>query len=463
MPEKNMMPFHLFYHQEKPYVINIEGMDACAVAESTAQVLTKMGTEPELIPPLSIEEDLKKIGLISEDWQEIKKPVKRDCTPITNICLFLTQSCNLKCVYCYGDGGGYGTGGHMEDKTAFQAVDWLIEQSKNMKRIHIGFFGGEPFLKFSLMKLIVTYAEKRAAEADKEVDFHCTTNATLLDDEQIAFIIDHNLSVMISIDGPREIHDVQRPYTNGKGSYDSVVPKIKKLLALRPDTPGHAVMVGNNDPQRVKSALQEIGFTKISIIPASQSLFAGDPNQKNSKRDTSNFLDILEQEAETWIKLTQSRNSQDLEILKAKSGLYFGLAALFQHKKNRHACSAGLAMVGVSVTGDVYLCHRFVGMENYKIGSVFQPELNREMYLESPATSNERCIACLAKYYCAGGCKHDNVGSCGSIATPSEDICRIRCRELELAASILCRLSSEDQAFLVEHCILVPKPCPLDF
>ncbi len=72
-------------------------------------------------------------------------------------------------------------------------------------------------------------------------------------------------------------------------------------------------------------------------------------------------------------------------------------------------------------------------------------------------------LVCFAKYYCAGGCKHDNASSCGSIAAPSEDICNLRRRELELAASIISILEPEDQAFLVEHQVFTPKPCPLDF
>ncbi|MDD3897848.1 MAG: SPASM domain-containing protein, partial [Syntrophomonadaceae bacterium] len=356
-----------------------------------------------------------------------------------------------------------GTGGSMEEKTAFQAVDWLIEQSGKMKKIHLGFFGGEPFLNFPLMKAVVEYAEKKVREMGKEVGFSATTNGTLLDDEKIAFIKKHQFDIGISIDGPRAVHDAQRPYANGKGSYDSIVPKIKKLLEVMPDTLGHAVTVGNTDPQLVKDALIEIGFKKISLRQASPSLFNRDSDKIKSKRDISGLLNVLEQEAETWIHLTQSRDRQALETLKDKSDLFNGITALLQNSRIYHACSAGLGMVGVSAAGDVYLCHRFVGMDNYKIGSIFEHELNRGKYLISPTTSNEKCAACFAKYYCAGGCKHDNVGSCGSFTTPSEEICHLRCRELELAASIIGRLDPVDHAFLLENQIFPPKPCLLDF
>lgn len=463
MDRKDIMPFYLFHYQGNPYVINIERMKASSIDEITAQALNLIVNKSEMVLTSDMEKDLRKLGLISEVEGKGKKTSKKITYPIVSITLFLTQSCNLRCIYCYGDGGEYGTGGSMDDKTAFQAVDWLIEQSREMKSIHIGFFGGEPFLKFPLMKAVVEYAKKRASETGKTVDFNCNTNATLLDDEQIAFIKEHNLSILISIDGPQEIQDAQRPYANGKGSYDSVVPKIKKLLDVLPKTPAHAVMVGNTDPQRVKDALQDIGFTEISFLPASQSLFNNEPAKQKSTRDTQTLLQTLEEDAEMWLHLTKIRDSEALTKLKTRSGLIRGLNSLLHNSKKLHACGAGLGLVGISVSGDVYLCHRFVGRDEYKLGSIFGKELSREEYQKSPTTENEQCALCFARYYCAGGCKHDNVASCGSITVPSEDMCRLRRRELELVASITSRLDPEDQAFLVAQQIITPKPCLLDF
>jgi uncharacterized protein len=313
------------------------------------------------------------------------------------------------------------------------------------------------------MQSIVEYAENRAREMGKKVDFHTTTNATLLDDESIAFIKEHQIDVMISFDGPQEIQDAQRVYANGAGTYDSTVPKIRKLLAVLPETRGHAVIAGNTDPQYVKEAMQEIGFTQISIMPVSQSLFAGEVDKAKPERNTRILLQTMEAEAEIWMSLAKSRDSEALKRLKDRSPLYKGLVALLHNSKRSHACGAGLGLAAVSCTGDIYLCHRFVGQDEYKLGSVFAKGLNRNEYLKSPTTGNGKCPACFARYYCAGGCKHDNAGSCGSTSSPSEDMCRLRCRELELAATIISRLNHEDRAFLIEQQVFPPKPCPLDF
>ena len=312
------------------------------------------------------------------------------------------------------------------------------------------------------MKAVVAYAETRVQEIGKQVEFHTTTNATLLDDEQIAFIKEHQLRVLVSLDGPKEVQDAQRPYANGQGSYDFIVPKIKKLLAAVPETAGHAVLVGNTDSELVKNALKEIGFAEVSIMPVAKSLFA-EPNSTVAVRENEYLIQALEKEAETWIRLVKSRDSAALKILKGKSGLYQGIISLLHNTKRRYACGAGLGLSAVSAVGDIYLCHRFVGMDEYKMGSVFEKGLRREEYQKSPITGDGKCAACFAKYHCAGGCKHDNVGSGGGVTTPSEDMCHLRCRELELAAVITSQLDPANKTFLIEHEIITPKPCPLDF
>ncbi len=456
-------PFHLFEQKGCRCLINIEDMSAQSVDEKTFVLLEKLNVESGTALQSGTAEHLSRLGLITDAGGQTRKEIKKDPIPIVNMPLFLTQSCNLNCTYCYGAGGGYGSGGSLDEKTAFQAVDWLIEQSGKQKKIHLGFFGGEPFLNFPMMQSVAEYAVKKVREVNKEINFHTTTNATLLDDEKIAFIDKYDMSVMVSFDGPREIQDAQRPFVDGKGSYDVTVPKIKKLLEICPETPAHAVITGNTDPKLVKKALQEIGFTKMSIKPASASLFDEKSEETKPERDLESVLKVLEQESERWIEHTKNRDSQLLSKLKSKSQLFHGLHSLLNNTKKRFPCGAGMGMVAVSCSGDVYLCHRFVGIDNYKLGNVFKNDLNREKYQKSPVTFVDKCSKCLAKYLCAGGCKHDNIGACDSIFEPPEDMCRLTCRETELAAYIACQLTDEDRTFLAEHEIVPAKPCPFDF
>ena len=458
-----LKPFQLCNHQGHRYMINIEDMQAHPIDEKTANLLRQVRDNGDSFSKSRYKEQLQALSLFSPKKKKAVQKAPKDPVPIVNAAFFLTQSCNLRCVYCYGEGGEYGHKGNMEEKTAFQAVDWLIEQSGKVKKIHLGFFGGEPFLNFPLMEKIVEYAQKRVHEVDKKVEFHTTTNGTLLDEKQISFIQDQDITVMISFDGPEAIQDVQRPFVGGKGSYNVIVPKIKNLLAVRPQTQGHAVLMQGTDPQIVKDTLQEIGFAVVTIIPASDCLLTCETKNIKSGRSLQNVLELLEQEANTWLKGIKTRDSQSLTQLKNTSELYLGLRAFLHNSKKYFPCGAGLGLTGISSAGDVYLCHRFVGMDAYKLGNVFDKHIDRDAYLKSPIAFVQECSDCPARHYCAGSCRYDNAASTGSVFKPPEEMCRLRRREFELSAYLSSRLDEADRTFLQEEDIVPPKPCLLDF
>lgn len=463
MDKKDILPYHLYNHKGNFCLINIEKMQANPVDKKTAIALERFAEEPETPLTSDLERSLLSLGLFADSTTKETNTKAREPYSISNMALLLTQSCNLRCIYCYGEGGEYGMGGSMEENTALRAVDWLIEQSGNIRKINIIFFGGEPFLNFSLMKRVVNYAEERTAVLDKTVGFSVTTNATLLDDEKISFIKEHNIHIVISIDGPEEIQDIQRPFAGGRGSYDIILPKIKKLLEVMPGTRAHAVLLDDSKTSIIKDHLEQIGFSEVTIMPASASLFDEKSNKTMQPRKLNGVYKELEVEADELMKYIKNRDAEALNKVIQSAQLAQCMLSFLHNTKKLHACGAGLKYAAVSCSGDIYLCHRFVGMDNYKLGNIFNRDINREIYQESPVTQMKECRNCFARYYCAGGCRHDNASSCGSDYTPSMDMCLIRRREVELAAGIVSSLDTEDHAFLKEYKIFPPKPCPLDF
>ena len=152
----------------------------------------------------------------------------------------VTNQCNLSCAYCYeyGEDKIVETENGkqpkwMSEETARASVDFLLRESGPSALIT--FFGGETLLNFKVVQFAVGYAEARAAELGKRLDFSLTTNATLLKPEVIDFLIAHDFGVTISIDGPEEMQNKFRVFQNGRGSYDLVVPNIKAFLAQTAD------------------------------------------------------------------------------------------------------------------------------------------------------------------------------------------------------------------------------------
>ena len=143
----------------------------------------------------------------------------------------------MKCRYCYGHGGTFGgSTAMMSEETAFAILDWYTgrEVAKKKKEIYISFMGGEPLLNFALIKKIILYLTENFADWKKKYDM--TTNGYFLTDEVIAFLIEHEVGILISFDGPPAIQNANRPLASGEDSYAAIAPKLKKLLALRPDT-----------------------------------------------------------------------------------------------------------------------------------------------------------------------------------------------------------------------------------
>jgi uncharacterized protein len=77
----------------------------------------------------------------------------------------------------------------------------------------IGFYGGEPLLNFETIKRIVSYAKE--LYQNWSLTFTMTTNATLLDQQMIDYIIEKDFLIYVSLDGPRENHDSKRLQVNG--------------------------------------------------------------------------------------------------------------------------------------------------------------------------------------------------------------------------------------------------------
>ncbi len=455
---------HIFRYDGSRFLINIEKMTACLIHdEAVFKALEDISANPRLPVEQGIREELEKLDLLPARPMKQRKKRRSEPTHVQNVTLLVTQKCNLRCTYCYADGGGYGTGDVMTHRTARRAVNWLIERSGKVKKLRIGFIGGEPLLNFPLIQDVVQYALERGRECGKLFVFVITTNGSLLDDEKIAFFKEYDIETLVSIDGPKELQDTQRPFKSGKGSYDVIAPRIRNLLRVLPKSACRATLVGNSDPVAVDNALQEMGFARRHISVASRSFFNTSENNEGAfRKGIAAMLDKAESEAQEILEATGSRDVKKLNDLKGSASLFPPVEQFINNKKIYFNCGAGKSMAAVSCSGDVYLCHRFAGMEGQRLGDIFSEPLKREMYLTSLVTLQDKCASCRAKYVCGGGCYHDNLGATGSVFECAEDMCVLWRRSTELAAAVCGRLSADDRAYLVKEQIIETKPCPTD-
>ena len=151
-------------------------------------------------------------------------------TELRMITLEVTEKCNLRCKYCiYNDdfeGERDFASCEMTYETAEAAINMLVEHSGPV--VGVTFYGGEPLLRFDLIRHAVEYAQKQLSH--KELVFSITTNATMLTKEMAAFFASiKGFGVLCSIDGPEYIHNQYRTYQHGGGSFHDALRGLKYL------------------------------------------------------------------------------------------------------------------------------------------------------------------------------------------------------------------------------------------
>ena len=150
----------------------------------------------------------------------------------------LTLDCNLACPYCFEDGF---RGNHaMSDATAELLMARIEhDQMARGRDVDLRFYGGEPLLALPLLKEIARRLQEAAQKAGVTFSFSLVTNATLLTRSVVAELLPLGLtSAQITLDGPPEIHDRQRPFVSGRGSFATIVSNIREVSELVKLMPG---------------------------------------------------------------------------------------------------------------------------------------------------------------------------------------------------------------------------------
>jgi uncharacterized protein len=332
--------------------------------------------------------------------------------PLSTMVLNVTNQCNLACTYCYeyGEDKIVDTENGKQPKfmsleTAKQSVEFMLRESGTSPTAHLTFFGGETLLNFTVLKETVAYARQRGAELGKDVDFSLTTNATLLKPDVIRYLVENQIGVTISFDGPPEVQNKFRVFHNGTGSYDIVAPKIKELLQKHRSRPVGARVTltnGNLDIRRIYQHLtDEFGFREVGFAPVTTAA------NRSYAMDEQGYTHMLAQ----FTALAEEFKAA------AIAGRHHGFSnvketiqEIHQGMSKAYPCGAGLGLMGVSTSGDVALCHRFAGSDSHRLGTVFDgvDRAAQASFLDSHHLANKTdCSTCWARPVCSGGCYHE--------------------------------------------------------
>lgn len=320
--------------------------------------------------------------------------------PVKALCLNVAHACNMKCRYCFAGQGDFGAEkGLMSEEVGRRALDFLLQESREVRNLEVDFFGGEPLLNYPVVQRLVAYGRRRAEETGKNIRFTLTTNAVALTPEIMDFIVREGISVILSLDGRPEVNDRYRLLRDGRGSYDIIVARIQAMVAKQPVSYyiRGTFCRENLDFTRDLEHLISCGFTNISLEPAvgdCRDLAIGEEELPRVLLEYDRLTEVL------WSQYCQGRK---VNFFHFNLDLNRGPCLA----KRLTGCGAGIEYLAVTPGGDIYPCHQFVGVADFLMGNVKQGIVNRSIkqrFACSQLANKKECRSCWARFFCGGGC-----------------------------------------------------------
>ena len=335
-----------------------------------------------------------------------------------NITFQVTDNCNLACTYCYQHNKGEHT---MPLFIAQKFIDLLLENNSNTQQyidtyacdaVILDFIGGEPFLEVELIDQIIEYFRTKTIQLNHPWQYNwrvsISSNGTLYFTQKVQdFIKKYNqfLSLGISIDGNKELHDKCRVFKNStKGSYDIAIAAAHD----------YRKKYGHLSTSKITLSPDNIMYTANAIINLIQEGYTAiHANCIFEKGWTVEHAQIFYQELKILADYLLNNNLEDKIFI-----------TLFQeqafcpkgHDDITNWCGGNGQMLAVDYKGDIYPCIRYMesslgeGIPPLRCGNVFngllfnneqKAQIEQLKKVNRLTQSTNTCIDCKIAEGCA--------------------------------------------------------------
>ena len=397
-------------------------------------------------PRGEVEEVLSELHALMDEHQLFAPdidvpPTFRQQGLVKSLCLMVAQDCNMRCKYCFGDGGSYGQErAVMSPEVGKGAIDFLLSNCGPFrKHFEVDFFGGEPLMNMQTVQAVTEYARRMEKERKVHFKLTMTTNGLLLNDENIKWLNDNHISVVLSTDGRRKTHDRMRPDAGGQGTYDRVMRNFKKFVDSRK---GEAYYMRgtytreNLDFTEDVLAMQDAGFDVLSMEP----VVLKDGPLALREADLPRIYEEYDRLVDAYLQ--RHREGRGFFFFHFNMDLSNGPCVA----KRLSGCGSGHEYFAIAENGDIYPCHQFVGREQYLMGNIYEGVTNRKLsryFRESHVLNKEKCRGCWARFFCSGGCHANDDLFHGDIRKSYELGCELQKKRLECALYVQAVLALE--------------------
>ena len=384
-PHKEDPDYLLFYSTKKASKVLLHktilrSIEQGDISPSDAEPLTSLG----FLVPDPEEEKKEMLGILDEANRRSRK--------FTAI-VVMNLDCNLACRYCY-EGGMKGKF-YMSSETANQLADFIERNHlAGGKNVEIDFYGGEPLLSFGLIKDISSRLKSAADSRGLEFTFTLVTNGTLLTAEKVVELTPLGLKgARITLDGPRENHNIFRPFKSGAGAFDIIIQNIKEVCGLT------GIQIGGNYTRENYGEFPRLldYLIREGLTPGKIRMVKFDPvTRPGGEFALPDFSEGSESINEPW--LFEASMFLREEVLKRG----FDTFKIFPSP-----CMVELHNNIVShYDGTLYKCPGMIGMKGLDVGGLRTGIKDFRVALDTDLWKNDECLECAYLPICFGGCRY---------------------------------------------------------
>jgi uncharacterized protein len=390
--------FRVFATASGPHLLIVDGSQIFRIDDDLAQQLTAA----------AIQDAESARALLAAHGLGVRRLIGNEPPhdpPLRALSLAVAERCNLGCTYCYAEGGSFGGPARsMPWEVAQASVRRLFADARPGERVNLAFLGGEPLTNRAVIRRATEFAARIAGERGIPVGFSITTNGTLVTAEDGEFFERYGFAVTVSLDGVGAVHDALRPTKGGRGSYDRAIANVQPLLARQHRMRVSArvtVTPANLGLRAILDHFVALGFHSVGFSPMLSA-----PAGRGEMQ--SGDLDVL------LTEMIACGHEFERRTLACEpypfANMTTALTEIHRGTHRPYPCGAGAGYFGVSASGGLFACHRFVEDQAAAMGDVgagVDRHRQRRWLADRMVDRQEPCRSCWARYLCGGGCHYE--------------------------------------------------------
>lgn len=316
--------------------------------------------------------------------------------------LHVTNQCNLRCTYCYL----HKNKETMDENTGRAAVETILRSAvkHKLKGVKLKYAGGEAVLNFRLIRILHQHAQSLAKQSGLELQEVILSNGVALGRKFLDFIRDQNIGLMISLDGIGSVHNRQRVFANGRGSFELVEKGIDRAISHGVHPHLSITITGHN----VEGVADTVAFALDRDLSFNLNFYRDNDYSKDKSQFQAEDKQLIAAMRAAFA-IIEERLPQRSLINALVDRSNFGGSHI-------HTCGAGRDYLVVDHKGRIARCQMEI---ERTVTDIFASDPLTDVqnfqrgFQNISVDEKEQCCNCKWRYWCAGGCPLLTYRTCG--------------------------------------------------